>query len=149
MSVPPVRRGLVRDPAWLLMKNCTLVNGHVCNICQKDFITKWELLKHERVHSGERPYVCNICQKGFSVKAYLVEHERVYSGERPFICNVCEKSFVLKRSLVKPKRLHDSPRNYGVRKALRRKSTWCIVKEFVLAKDPMSAKLRLRFKSAV
>ncbi|KAM8800662.1 histone-lysine N-methyltransferase PRDM9-like [Rhynchonycteris naso] len=43
-------------------------------------------LRHQRTHSGEKPYVCRECERGFTQKSALLRHQRTHSGEKPYVC---------------------------------------------------------------
>ena len=64
-----------------------------CEYCSMGFIAAWELKKHLRVHTGERPYDCNDCDKKFKFKGNLDVHRRVHTGETPFECQKCGRKF--------------------------------------------------------
>ncbi|KXN68021.1 hypothetical protein CONCODRAFT_32953, partial [Conidiobolus coronatus NRRL 28638] len=46
-----------------------------CNICLKAFNSKNSLTRHERIHTGLRPYSCTICNKNFGRKDILEGHK--------------------------------------------------------------------------
>ena len=44
-------------------------------------------------HTGRKPLKCDICEKIFTLKRDLVLHKRIHTGEKPYECEVCKKSF--------------------------------------------------------
>ncbi|XP_078528693.1 uncharacterized protein LOC144806136 [Lissotriton helveticus] len=83
-----------------------------CNVCEKSFTQKGNLLQHQSVHTGEKPYHCTVCSKPFSQKAHLVMHQRTHTGERPYHCTVCSKRFSQKATLVRHQSVHTGERPY-------------------------------------
>lgn len=47
---------------------------HVCNICNKDFASPYNVRRHQLTHSDERPYACQYCNKAFKEKSSLTKH---------------------------------------------------------------------------
>ena len=77
-----------------------------CNQCDKSFVLRRLLRKHEYFHSTK--YQCTFCGKKCGQKEHLKNHERTHTGERPFKCqhDGCGKSFNRKCNLVKHQRTH-------------------------------------------
>lgn len=71
-----------------------------CEYCEKVFTHRGDLKRHNRKHTGEKPYECTECLKKFSQLSNLSRHRLVHSGERPFACAQCGQSYSRKGRLV-------------------------------------------------
>ncbi|XP_053694452.1 zinc finger protein 236-like [Sabethes cyaneus] len=60
-----------------------------CKVCKKRMSNSGHLMRHRRIHSGERPFVCHVCDKAFIESTSLKVHLRTHTGERPYRCEIC------------------------------------------------------------
>ncbi|XP_021182436.3 gastrula zinc finger protein XlCGF57.1 [Helicoverpa armigera] len=76
----------------------------ICVTCGKRFTAKSTLIKHVKIHNGEK-FACPSCPKTYTRASYLRAHSLVHTGQnkpRPFLCTQkgCDRSFSTKHSLL-------------------------------------------------
>lgn len=77
----------------------TSMRRHHCTYCSYSTPLRIDLVKHIRIHTGEKPYVCPYCPARFTQKVSLKPHIRTHTGEKPYACPKCPYRAARKSSL--------------------------------------------------
>ena len=60
-----------------------------------------QLTLHMRYHNDIRPHVCEYCDKRFVTSQDVIQHMRIHTGEKPFKCEHCDYACTQKVNLKK------------------------------------------------
>lgn len=47
---------------------------HKCQFCTKSFFSISDCRRHERIHTGEKPFKCDVCGRSFNQKSNMENH---------------------------------------------------------------------------
>ncbi|KAK2513559.1 hypothetical protein Q9233_015409 [Columba guinea] len=87
-----------------------------CEFCDQRFTEKGPLLRHiASRHQEGRPHFCQICGKTFKAVEQLRVHVRRHKGVRKFECTECGYKFTRQAHLRRHMEIHDRVENYNPR----------------------------------
>ncbi|XP_017285158.2 uncharacterized protein LOC108243916 isoform X2 [Kryptolebias marmoratus] len=88
---------------------------HSCTQCGKTFNRKIDLFRHNRIHTGDKPFNCSVCGQGFGQKSNVTRHMTRHTRGKSFSCCICKATFKWKDSLVRHRRTHagEEPLSYN------------------------------------
>ncbi|KAF1597180.1 Zinc finger and SCAN domain-containing protein 2, partial [Eudyptes moseleyi] len=83
-----------------------------CTERGKSFNRSAHLLRHRRIHAGERPYPCPKCGKTFTCNSHLNSHQKYgrktpsRPDDIPYICSERGQRFSARSNLFRHQRIH-------------------------------------------
>jgi len=95
------RRAAAKKPKGKREFACTIPG------CGKKFSRTDELKRHNRIHTGDKPYKCEKCLRSFSRSDHLRTHTRTHTGEKPYECRYCIKAFARSDERKRHEKTHE------------------------------------------
>lgn len=71
----------------------TVERRYQCEVCEKSFQRKSNLVDHLRLHANVKLFACSYCSAAFVQAGNLKSHIRKHTLEKPYSCQYCDKSY--------------------------------------------------------
>ncbi|XP_026479480.1 zinc finger protein 252-like [Ctenocephalides felis] len=95
------------------MTSHTGEKSHVCDVCDRRFSTRGNLIHHKKIHSGIKSHVCQVCGAAFIYASCLQRHLDIHTGTKPHKCHLCDKAFQLAQGLKRHLTVHEGARPHA------------------------------------
>lgn len=96
-----------------------------CRLCNKSFVFKQGLERHELTHADQKPHKCNYCEASFTSPIKLTRHITSHAGLRPYPCKLCGRTFLLSHHLTRHMRSHYAAKSANVQPVGQHKCDVC------------------------
>ncbi|KAG9341778.1 hypothetical protein JZ751_018500 [Albula glossodonta] len=63
--------------------------SHLCQDCGRSFTSNTALRRHQRLHTGEKPFECRLCSQRSRDYSAMIKHLRTHGGASPYQCTIC------------------------------------------------------------
>lgn len=85
---------------------------HTCMEGEKTCIRKSQLIYHQSSHRGEKPHGCDPCGRSFSRNIMFTKHQKTPTQDKVFITSEYRKGSSVKRSLTVPQQTQTTETSY-------------------------------------